>query len=338
MEANLSLKCSLNFIGSKYTQLEFINSTIRQHIDPEDKIFCDMFSGTGIVSRFFKPVAKSIIVNDFEDFAYILNRNYIGNSRLIKNGQATIDYLNNLTGVDGFIYENYAKDRKFFTENNARKIDAIKIEILKLKKQKQISLPAYYFYMTALLEASDKVANTASVYEAYLSKFKKSALKNIVLAPPYFEITKNKHKIYRQDANILIKKIQGDILYLDPPYNHRQYGSNYHLLNSIVSNKIFIPNGVAGKPPVYKRSKYCQSKHVKNSFEDLIKNANFEWIFLHYNDEGLLSIKDISDIMSKYGQYNFVKQSNLRYKADKDVNRTYKATSVDNYIHILQKI
>ncbi len=73
------------------------------------------------------------------------------------------------------------------------------------------------------------------------------------------------------------------------------------------------------------------------SFEDLIKNANFKYIFLSYNNEGIISEDDIKNIMSKYGTYDLKTKDYQRFKADKIENRNHKADLTDEYLHILQK-
>ena len=135
---------------------------------------------------------------------------------------------------------------------------------------------------------------------------------------------------------IIIKKIDGDILYLDPPYNQRQYSANYHLLNTIALYKPFIPKGKTGLPE-YNRSSYCKKNKVKNSFEELIKNANFKYIFLSYNNEGLMSREDVKNIMQKYGKYDLIIKKYQRFKADKSENRNHKASNTYEYLHILEK-
>lgn len=137
------------------------------------------------------------------------------------------------------------------------------------------------------LQKVNKVANTASVYGAYLKSIKKSAQKDFVLEPALFQINDNEHEVFNQDSNKLIKNITGDILYLDPPYNARQYGSNYHILNTIAKYDVFIPKGKTGLRD-YNRSNYCSKISVAKSFEDLIKNAQFKYTFLSYNNEGLM--------------------------------------------------
>lgn len=156
----------------------------------------------------------------------------------------------------------------------------------------------------------------------------------MVLTPAYFECSPNKHLVFNEDSNTLIKKIKGDILYLDPPYNAREYGANYHLLNSIALYDDFIPQGKTGLR-AYKKSNWCKKAKVYNELESLIKNANFNFIFLSYNDEGLLSLEQIKEIFNKYGKYSFKTKIHQRFKADS--KRIQKQDKTIEYLHILEK-
>jgi len=180
------------------------------------------------------------------------------------------------------------------------------------------------------------VANTASVYGAYLKHLKKSAQKELLLAPADFLINDNEHEVYNLDSNELIRNIEGDILYLDPPYNARQYGANYHMLNTIAKYDKFVPKGKTGLRD-YGKSKYCSKQYVQTEFEELIKNAKFQYVFLSYNNEGLMSFEDIKNIIGKYGKYDFTSTKYQRFKADKTENRNHKADATKEYLHILRK-
>lgn len=332
----------MNYIGSKFKLCQnFLPTTIKSVCGGNltQKIFCDIFAGTGIVGRTFKTSVKKVISNDIEYYSYVLNKNYIENHREIKNKNEMLEELNLLPLInDGFIYKNYCLggngDRQYFSDDNGKKIDTIRTAIENWKNEGRISDNQYYFLLCSLLECADKVANTASVYGAYLKNLKKSAQKELILEPANFEINENEHQVYNMDANELIKEIEGDILYLDPPYNARQYGANYHLLNTIAEYKSFEPKGKTGLRN-YSRSKYCSANTVKEEFEGLIQNANFKFIFLSYNNEGLMSVDDVRKIMSKYGHYDLAQTDYQRFKADS--NRLNKADSTIEYLHILEK-
>jgi len=350
----------MNYIGSKLSLLEFLEDSINKVVDKNCNIFCDLFAGTGIVGSYFKKKGFSVIANDIQYYSYVLNRHYIGNhkkltfSKLIKEipemrnkkiderKDFVCDYLTNLNGIKGFIYNNYCLggtknktiQRQYFSDENGMKCDAIRQKIEIWKNKKLINDDEYYFLITSLIESIDKYANTASVYGAFLKQLKKSASGDLALKPAELIINDQNHKVFSEDINQLIRKIKGDILYLDPPYNHRQYATNYHLLETIAkydNPKIHGKTGLRDYDE--QKSLYCSRSKVKEVFKDLILNANVKYIFLSYNNEGLMSLDDIREIMSLRGKYGFFTKNYNRFKADKDNNRKYKANQTTEYLH-----
>jgi len=333
----------MNYIGSKSKLSSWIEDEVKKVVgdDLSQKIFCDMFAGTGIVGRTFKKNVKQVISNDLEHYSFVLNKNYIQNHEEIQDKEQYIEELNNLPLIDnGFIYQNYCmgsgSNRQYFSDINGKKIDTIRTKIKEWKEKSRINLSLYYFLLASLLESADKVANTASVYGAFLKHLKKSAQKELTLEGVNFIQNDNPHQAFNEDSNKLIKKINGDILYLDPPYNQRQYGLNYHLLNTIAKYDEFKPKGKTGLRE-YNRSSYCKKSEVKQSFEELIKNANFQYIFLSYNNEGLMSKEDIEAVMKKYGKYDLITKEYQRFKVDKTEARNHKTDKTYEYLHILEK-
>jgi adenine-specific DNA-methyltransferase len=331
----------MNYIGSKLKLSEFLKKVICEVAgkDLSAKVFCDGFAGTGIVGRTFKPFVKQVISNDIEYYSFVLNRNYIGNCSEIANSQGLIKRLNAVPlEKDGFIFQNYCmgsgSERQYFSDYNGQKIDSVRKEIERLMNTNEINVNAYFFLLCSLLECADKLANTTSVYGAFLKNIKKTAQKELIIQPANFEKTNQQNLVFQKDINQLIQQIDGDILYLDPPYNERQYGANYHLLNTIAEYKPFIPKGKTGMRN-YERSKYCMRKKVADELNSLIATAKFKYIFLSYNNEGLLSLAEIRKIMERYGHYDLAQTNYQRYKAD--ANRFNKADATIEYLHILEK-
>lgn len=344
----------MNYIGSKFSMLDFINDTINDFVKPKDTniTLCDIFSGTGSVGKYFKRKGYSVISNDIQYYSYITAKHFIENNdelkfkKLKSEGIEPFEFLNNIDGKEGFIFKNYSLEgtkgqeyeRQYFSDNNAKKIDAIRMKIEDWENEEKITEAEYTYLIASLIESADKVANTASVYEAFLKKLKTSASKPIELKPVELIVTeeKRKYKVYNENCNDLIKHIEGDILYMDPPYNTRRYDTNYHMLETIA---LYDEPEIKGKTGIRteqtKKSKYCVKKEAMNAFEDLVKNAKFKYLLLSYNDEGIISTEDIKRIMSKYGNYKCYERKHKRFKADS--KREYLKDFTIEYIHCLEK-
>lgn len=328
---------SINYIGSKANLLSFLETNISDVVkgDLSYMVFCDIFAGTGIVGAFFKEKVKKVISNDLEYYSYVLNRNSIKNTQDYKFYEKYIDELNSLHVKRGIIYENYAlgsgSKRNYFSDENAMLIDAVRMQIEEWHTNDKIDEEGYFFLLASLLQSADRVANTASLYGAFLKRLKKTAQQRLVIQPAEYQVGTNINEVYNKDANELISEVEGDILYIDPPYNHRQYGANYHILNTIA---LYDDASFHGKTGVrdYVSSAYCKKSEVYESFEKLIRDARFKYIFVSYNNEAYMEQERIKNIMSKYGNYLLKKQEHQRFKSYKK----YRA-STEEHLHILIK-
>ena len=343
----------MNYIGSKFSLLTFLENSINEILSknketkqPNEMIFADIFAGTGCVGGHFKSLGYSIIANDIQYYSYVITKHMIENNGNLDKDRMNIliNKLNALEGIEGFIYNNYSYEgtegqefrRMYFTADNATKCDVIRQTIENWLTNNRINQNEYHFLLGSLINSIDKCANTASVYGAYLKQFKKTALKPMILEPLPYTIGHVECMVYNENVNSLISKISGDILYLDPPYNERQYCSNYHILETIARYDNPIISGKTGlRNYKEQKSEFCIKSKVCDAFENIIKNANFKYIFLSYNNEGLMPFDKIKEIMSKYGDYYLYSQEYRRFKADK--NREHKADSTIEYLHCLIK-
>ncbi|PWM68082.1 MAG: modification methylase [Eubacteriales Family XIII. Incertae Sedis bacterium] len=332
----------MNYIGSKFSLLDFLRASISAatgYKESDSYVFADLFAGTGVVGAAYKAGGCKVIANDIQYYSYILNKHYIENVPPIDT--ALLEYLNNLPGIEGFIFNNYCEGsgsgRNYFTDINGKKCDAVRTELEKLHQNGEIDNAVYYYFLASLINSIDKYANTASVYGAFLKHIKKSAQKEFKLnLLPIIDGPTG--EVYNEDVNKLIRNISGDVLYLDPPYNARQYCTNYHVLETIAryDNPVLI--GKTGLRDYQdQKSAFCSKRTVAKVFEDLIINAKFKYIFLSYNNEGLMSLDTIKEIMSKYGSYSCYTQDYKRFKADKDMNRNISAAQTTEYLHCLIK-
>lgn len=334
----------MNYIGSKLSLIDFLTATIENitgYKSGDNYIFADLFAGTGIVGQTFKQKGCTVIANDIQYYSYVLNKHFIENNSPID--ASLLDELNSLEGIEGFVFNNYCagsgSGRNYFTDENGKKCDAIRQKIETLFKDGEIDESQYFYFLSSLINSIDKYANTASVYGAFLKHIKKSAEKKLILELlPIVDGSKN-CKVYNKNINEVVLEVHGDVLYLDPPYNARQYCTNYHVLETIARYDNPILKGKTGlRDYKNQKSEFCSKRTVANVFENLIANADFKYIFLSYNNEGLMSLDTIKEIMSKYGEYSVHTQGYRRFRADKEENRNHTADSTIEYLHCLKKV
>lgn len=301
----------MRYLGSKTLLLDDIANIVQDYT--KEGTFCDPFGGIGTVGKFMKEKGYQVITGDILYFAHCFQISLIENNEDValdglKNkffGTNDIDveqYLNSLAFKDGWLVEEYARKRKFFTEENAMKIQACIDCIYQWKENDMLNGNEYEILIASLIQSFDKVANTAGTYYAYLKKIYRKA-KNIF----YYELLKpikseKKCKAYLEDANQLVKKHECDVLYLDPPYNERNYERYYHLPENVANATIPVPYGKSG---VYATgngsSLYNKKLQATIAFDNLIDNSRAGCIIFHYTDIGLININDARDILRKKG-------------------------------------
>lgn len=311
-------KFSINnrrYLGSKYKLLSFINDTIVNNCE-NVKSIADIFGGTGVVADLFYNQGKQIIVNDLL-FSNILAYNTFFSQQHIdkKKIKNLINEFNNKEVIeDNYFSINFGNS--FFTIENARKIGYIREKIEELKSE--LNERERSILITSLIFATDKVANTCGHYDAFRDKL--DTTQDIKLLMPDIKNCKSKCEIFREDANELVKHIKADLIYIDTPYNSRQYGDLYHLLENLAEWKKPPVVGKAKKMPDRSniKSKYCTVK-APQVFDELIRNINSKYILVSYNNmaqkgvgrsNAKISNEEIIESLSKRGS---VKIFNVNY-------------------------
>ena len=349
----------MKYIGNKTRLLDFISESIETELSIESGTFCDIFSGTGSVGYFFKTKGFQIISNDFMTYSFVMQKAMIEQNqqpsflKLVDSyfpksekfeSEDVLSYLNNLKGKKGYAFENYCPSgeskRQYFTDENGMMIDAIREEIQSWKHKELITENEYYYLLASLINAADHIANMSGTYGAYLKIWRSVALKKIKLLPIEIYDNKKENKVFQQDANELITSISGDILYLDPPYNSRQYAPNFHVLESIA---VWDKQELKGKTGLRnyddQKSMYSQKSNALTAFEDLIEKANFKNIVLSYNNEGIIPPENIREILSKKGELTIYDTTYRRFRTERDhENRKYKdvGDKTTEYLYIVK--
>lgn len=327
----------MRYIGNKAKLLDNLDNLIRRKgLDKKGLVFCDMFSGTCTVGDHFKD-RYEILANDTLYFSYVISNGKLKyNKEFFKElGFNPFDYFNSVNTNDyttGFCYNNFAptiSGRQYFSDENAKLIDFIRNTIDIWFDEKKINEYEKYYLIGSLLESVSKVSNVAGVYSAYLKIWDPRAVKKMEFIPlEFLPNAKYQNEVYIEDVNDLITKINGDILYLDPPYTPTQYISQYHVLETIAKNDSPETHGVgAHRDNGNQISKWCKKGYVHEEFEKLIANANFKHIIFSYSDAGIMSKEFIEKVLKRYakeGTYEFKKISFVKYKSTRAVNKEIK--------------
>jgi adenine-specific DNA-methyltransferase len=309
----------MRFIGCKTLLLENIKQVIDEKA-PDAESLCDIFSGTATVARYFKQWYK-VYSNDLLYFSYVLQMGTIENDSVpgfeklkSKLGVSDpIDYFNGLAGED---MESLPKEKRFFqntyaptggrmyiTDENALRIDFARNTVEEWKVEGIIDNNEYYYLVACIVEGIPFVSNISGTYGAFHKTWERRSYKKYELYR--LDVTSNgkDNKCFNGDGVEIIKKLSGDILYIDPPYNDRQYLPNYHVLETAAKYDFPEVHGLTAQRPYENaKSDFCLKTKVVDAFERLIKNAEFKHIVLSYSTDGLMSVEDIEQVMKKYGK------------------------------------
>lgn len=317
----------MRYIGSKLNMISEIDSFIDKNTTGKEKNFLDLFAGSNTVARHFKKNYK-IITNDTLYFSYAIARGTIHNNLPLRfkglkamGIEDPIDYLenNNVPNKTCYYAESYSPfgemNRMYFTSENAFRIGFIRNTIDEWKNGNLITENEYFYLLATLLESIPFISNTTGTYGAYLKKWDKRALKPMSLKPPQIINNQSNNECFNIDSNELVKNKKFDIVYIDPPYNKRQYAPNYHVLENIARNNKPLLKGVTGLFD-YKnlKSSYSVKIQAEKSFTDLISNINAKHIFVSYNNEGLIEEKRLIKIMKDSSYNNHIDIKRIPYR------------------------
>ncbi len=305
------------YLGNKYKLLDFIKGVVEKECKGINTI-ADIFAGTGSVASAFSD--KKLITNDLLYFNHLCHIAWFGSE---KYDEAKIEDLICFYNAyepkkDNYMSKNFANT--FFSLADCRKIGFIREDIEKNFSEKKINARERAILITSLLYAMDKIANTCGHYDAYIKGA--SFDKHLELSIPLASNENNENnQCYNEDANLLVERIEADLVYIDPPYNSRQYCDAYHLLENVAKWEKPEVSGVALKMDRSKlKSDYCTSSATK-ACEDLISKITAKYILLSYNNmaekgngrsNAKISDDDIMRVLSRKGK---VKVFSEQYKA-----------------------
>lgn len=310
------------YLGNKYKLLDFIKGTVEKECKGITTV-ADIFAGTGSVASAFSD--KKLITNDLLYFNHVCHIAWFGAEKYDEEKiENLICYYNAIKPhEENYMSLNFADT--FFSLEDCRKIGFIREDIEINYKEKKINTRERAILITSLLYAMDKIANTCGHYDAYIKGA--SFDKHLELTIPLASNNNNENnQCYNEDSNQLVERIEADLVYIDPPYNSRQYCDAYHLLENVAKWKKPEVKGVALKMDrTSLKSDYCTSSATK-AFEDLISKITAKYILLSYNNmaekgngrsNAKISDDDIMRILSRKGKVKVFSEDYKAFSAGK---------------------
>lgn len=353
----------ITYIGNKRSLLNFIGhgvNIVRQRLNQPKLAIFDVFSGSGVVSRYLKKYAHRLVSNDIEPYAYLINHCYLSNATEVDH-KAIEYWFNYLTSQlndhqlhVGFITELYApknldninqNERCFYTPRNAMYLDTARQLIDTIPK------PLQHYFIAPLLAEASIHANTSGVFKGFyknsttgIGQFggnNKDALTrilgNIHIQKPIFSQFNSVVELHNGNANDIATQVtQVDLAYLDPPYNQHPYGSNYFMLNLLVNNqKPSTISPISGIPNNWYRSAYNKRQQAYESMQDLVQSIDAKYLLISFNSEGFIGLNEMLQLLQGVGKTQVLETKYNTFRGSR--NLANRDTHIKEYLYLVEK-
>ena len=355
----------MRYIGNKTKLLPFLRKTIAKLGIPTGVVH-DAFAGTAAVGRALKADGWSVHSSDLMTYSYVMQRAYVVASRtesfesvgdavpelrhaFSRNGASRLDliaeYLSStIAPNNGFFAKNFgaAGGRMYFTDENARRIDAARSTLHSWRRDGLVSDDAFYVLLAGIIEGADRVANTAGVYAAFIKRWQPNAVRPFSLAAEIPVASRSISAAYQADALSVAQSLSAvDLIYIDPPYNTRQYAGYYHVPELIARGWFDADVALRGKTGLIsdssQRSAWCSRAKAPHALRELLAATTATHALVSYNSEGVISNRELRAILSEASVDHKARRFEKRYKryrADSDrEGRRYKGDVVKELLY-----
>lgn len=326
----------MRYIGSKGATLPWITRLVEERA-PSARSMLDPFAGTCTVARHFKARGMRVVTGDLLRVSHVLQVATLGCDspppfrRLLAAGEvpregapadAVLARLGALPPVDGYFQAEFspsgAAARMFFSDANARAIDAIGAEIASWRRGDLIDAREESYLRAALILAADRVANTAGTYYAHLKALGRKASKPLALQRPPVTAAGSSGGCHNADALDVVSRSRADVLYLDPPYNQRDYACYYHLPETLARGDAPEANGRSGVPrPRSASSRFYRTAQAADALSQICSAARARHIIVHYTTEGIIPHGRIVDSLRSRGDVRYEDRRVRAYSSDR---------------------
>lgn len=353
----------ITYLGNKRSLLQFIGNgldTICTRLGEKKLSTFDVFSGSGVVSRYLKKYSSLLITNDLEQYASIINRCYLSNKDdlnevLLRDIHSSlVSQLDTNTLSRGLLSQLYAPaddthiisgERVFYTTRNAQYLDTARVLIEKI--------PILYqpYFLAPLLSEASVHANTSGVFKGFYKnsdtgvgqfggKKEDAQLRirgNISLPYPVFSNFSCETQILTGNAIDVCEKVpEVDVAYLDPPYNQHPYGSNYFMLNLLLNYQAPKEASlVSGIPVDWNRSVYNSKQQAYTAFSALVERIRAKFLIISFNSEGFISLDEMTSLLQKFGKLTILETKYNTFRGSRNLNG--RGIHVTEYLYLLEK-
>ena len=315
----------MRYIGSKASTLPWLTERLRANA-PEARSLCDPFAGTCVVPLHFKRLGMEVVTGDVMLFSHLLQRATLGidgpptfqklqNAGIVSGpsgelASRVLTHLESLPGKKGYFHDEFSDGaggyRRFFTAQNAAKIDAIRATITDWQRGCLLDGAEEAFLLSSLIDAADRVASTAGTYYAHLKSFPARTLLPLSLRPPATTSSGRSGGCHRADAAVVASNTVADVLYLDPPYNERDYSGYYHLPETIARGDEPQARGRSGAPVrTQPRSDFYRKSQAAAALARICATAQVRHIVVHYTTDGVIPHHSILESLAARGEVSY---------------------------------
>jgi adenine-specific DNA-methyltransferase len=353
----------ITYIGNKRSLLDFIGQAlgrVKKRLGKDKLNILDAFSGSGVVSRYFKSHAALLISNDLEDYATASARCFLSNPSevdcvAIEEAVAELNRrVVTQSFAEGFIETLYAprdetritpQDRVFYTRDNACRLDRY--------RQLIDTIPPDYrnLLLGPLLSAASVHANTAGVFKGFYKDRRtgigqfggtgRDAVSRITgeirLQAPVLSRFDCDTLVFQRDANRLATTLRGiDLAYIDPPYNQHPYGSNYFMLNLLVRyERPDEISKVSGIPKDWRRSGYNVKGRSLSLLTELLQSLDARFLLISFNNEGFIGRDEMLAMLGEIGNVETLEAKHNAFRGSR--NLAARPTHVVEQLFLVEK-
>lgn len=304
----------IKYIGSKRTLVPAIVAVIQQLKGTGTVL--DLFSGTSRVGDALKRRQYRVLANDYLACGEAIAKCYVeadGTQKQLRQAATLIREFNRLKPSPGYFTEVFCEKSRYLQPKNGARVDAIRETI----ERKGLDPELRAIVLVSLMEAADRVDSTTGIQMAYLKQWAPRAFKDLELRLPAIapRARAGKGGAFRMDSLEAVGRLEGDIAYLDPPYNQHSFLGNYHVWETLTLWDQPEHYGVACKriDCRERKSVFNSKKTFVSAWTKVIDRVQADYLVVSFSDEGFVGRPEMERLLGQRGEVTVIETDYKRY-------------------------